>query len=52
MFFKKNKILGIALCSIAIGMTVILIIPKGVLGIILAGIFFCVGIYLIRTCYY
>lgn len=50
--FMKNRILGVALCSVAIGMIVITILPKGSLGIILAGLVFVVGIYLIKKCYY
>lgn len=50
--FTKNKILGVALCSVAVGMIVITILPKGSLGIILAALVFIVGIYLIKKCYY
>lgn len=50
--FYKNKVIGIALCSIAIGMIIITILPKGSLGIILAIITFIIGLYLIRKCYY
>lgn len=51
MFFK-NRVIGIALCSVAIGMVIITILPKGSLGIILAIITFLIGVYLIRKCYY
>lgn len=50
--FMKNKILGVALCSLAIGMIIITILPKGSLGIILAVLVFVAGLYLIKKCYY
>jgi hypothetical protein len=51
MFFK-NKLLGIALCSLAVGMVIITILPKGSLGIILALVTFAIGLYLVKRCYY
>lgn len=50
--FMKNKIIGVALCAVAVGMIIITILPKGSLGLILAGIIFVLGIFLIKKCYY
>ncbi|MBC7960408.1 MAG: hypothetical protein H7X94_11105 [Vallitaleaceae bacterium] len=49
--FVKNKVVGVALCSLAVGMIAITLLPKGSLGVILAVLIFVIGFVLIRTCY-
>lgn len=52
MFFFRNKVIGVALCSVSVGMVIITILPRGSLGLILACILFIVGFFLIKQCYY
>lgn len=49
MFLFRNKVIGITLCSIAVGMLIILVLPSGILGLVLAVVLFFIGLYLIKN---
>ena len=51
MFLFKKKFIGVILMASAIGMFLVIILPKGILGLILAGLVFVIGLYLFKICY-